>query len=398
MEDLSAVILLGGGASSRFAPFQEKNLFSFLGKSLVEHQVARYKKKGLGKIIVVTNQENFSQIKKIARKEDKKIEVVIQRGEGMAGAVLTGLSFLKESQPVLIANMNDLFDESFFENFSKTLKQKGKINLLIGYYCPSYFPGGYLILKGKRVLGVIEKPGEGKEPSKYIKLVFDYFPEAKKLAFFLKNAKSSKDDVYEVALSNMMAKKEVFLMLEHRGVWQTLKYPWHILGVQEYFLTTIKRNIAKDVQIAAGAKIIGPVILEKGVRVFENAIVRGPAFIGSGTIVGNGVLIRESLIGTNCVVGYNTEIARSYVGEGCWFHSNYIGDSVLGNNISFGAGAITANLRLDEQEIKVEVKGEKINTGRKKLGSIIGDNVRIGINVCLCPGEKLAKVVLLVRE
>jgi bifunctional UDP-N-acetylglucosamine pyrophosphorylase/glucosamine-1-phosphate N-acetyltransferase len=98
------------------------------------------------------------------------------------------------------------------------------------------------------------------------------------------------------------------------------------------------------------------------------------------------VLIRDSSIGSDCVVGYGTEIKHSYIGDGCWFHSNYIGDSVIEDDCSFGAGAITANFRLDETIISSRIGNDKINTGHDKLGAIIGRGCRIGINSSIMPG------------
>ena len=82
-------------------------------------------------------------------------------------------------------------------------------------------------------------------------------------------------------------------------------------------------------------------------------------------------------------------MARSFWGDKVWTHSNYVGDSVIGNNVSFGAGSITGNLRLDEGEITVNLNGEKQRTGVNKLGLICGNNVRVGINTSLMPGLKV---------
>jgi bifunctional UDP-N-acetylglucosamine pyrophosphorylase/glucosamine-1-phosphate N-acetyltransferase len=91
------------------------------------------------------------------------------------------------------------------------------------------------------------------------------------------------------------------------------------------------------------------------------------------------------------VVGYGTEIKHSYINDNCWFHKNYFGDSVVGNGCSFGAGTITANLRLDEACISVKSGDEKIDTGLNKLGAFIGSGVRTGINVSLMPGVRLGE-------
>ena len=79
------------------------------------------------------------------------------------------------------------------------------------------------------------------------------------------------------------------------------------------------------------------------------------------------------------IIGDNTSIG----------HLTYVGDSVIGDNVNFGAGTIIANLRLDKANIKSYVNKELIDTGRKKLGAIIGDNVKLAINTSIYPGRKI---------
>ena len=88
-------------------------------------------------------------------------------------------------------------------------------------------------------------------------------------------------------------------------------------------------------------------------------------------------------------MGYATEVKTSYIGSNCWFHSNYIGDSIISDGCSFGAGTVLANFRFDEGNIKVMVEGELIDTGQDKLGAIIGSNSRTGINTSVMPGIKI---------
>ncbi len=383
------LVLLAGGSSSRFAPLTEKNLFKFLGKSLVEYQLSKFRKFGFEKMIVICNDENFDVITGEVDALGLDVKVLKQIGEGQAGAVTTALGNLEGPGSLLIVNMNDIFDDGLFEKFQQFVENNNS-NALVGFKVDKYFPGGYLVLEGDNVVKVIEKPGEGNEPSDYVRIVFDYFVDSEKLRQTIEGVSSDRDDVYEVALSTMMASNQSFAMIEYDGVWNTIKYPWHVLDMMNYFLGTIdKPSISPNAQIASSATISGNVIIEEGVKVFGNAVVKGPAYIGKNTIIANNALVRDSIIGDNCVVGFATEIARSYISDSCWFHTNYVGDSILGSNISMGSGAVTANLRLDEQEISVYVKGEKINTGKTKLGNIVGNNVRIGINVSLSPGIKI---------
>ena len=126
--------------------------------------------------------------------------------------------------------------------------------------------------------------------------------------------------------------------------------------------------------------------LEENVRIMENAVVRGPCYIGKNSVIGNNVLIREGVhIGDDCVVGFSTEIKHSYIGDRCWFHSNYIGDSIIADRCSFGAGTITANLRFDEEEVTVLDNGRPLNSGLNRLGAIIGADSKTGVNVSI-PG------------
>lgn len=187
--------------------------------------------------------------------------------------------------------------------------------------------------------------------------------------------------------------EELYALLEKAGkkTPEKINFPWEFLDLLDKALPNIKRNISNDAKISEHAVVEGDVIIEEGVRIFEGAKVRGPAYIGKGTIIGNNALVRESVIGENCVVGYCTEIARSLIGSPSWFHTNYVGDSVFDGNISMGSGAITANLRLDEAEIKSMVNGEKVLTGRNKLGVIVGAGTRFGVHANPMPGIKIGK-------
>jgi bifunctional UDP-N-acetylglucosamine pyrophosphorylase/glucosamine-1-phosphate N-acetyltransferase len=165
-----------------------------------------------------------------------------------------------------------------------------------------------------------------------------------------------------------------------------------LFTINKYLMDTkiTKQTIEEGVKISDRATIEGNVWISRGAKVFENACIRGPCYIGENTVVGGNSLVRDySSLGSNCVVGFTTEIKHSLIGADCWFHINYIGDSIISNNCLFGAGTITANFRFDEQNIKVQIGDKKIDSGTNKLGAIIGDNCKTGINVCLEPGVKI---------
>lgn len=126
-------------------------------------------------------------------------------------------------------------------------------------------------------------------------------------------------------------------------------------------------------------------------RILEFSVIEEPCYIGNGVTVGPLAYIRPySIIGDNCYVGAFSQVKASIVLDKTNIpHLNYVGNSIIGKNCNIGAGTKTANLRFDEKNVKISYNGKRIDSGRKKLGAIIGDNVKIGINVSLMPGVKI---------
>jgi bifunctional UDP-N-acetylglucosamine pyrophosphorylase/glucosamine-1-phosphate N-acetyltransferase len=180
--------------------------------------------------------------------------------------------------------------------------------------------------------------------------------------------------------------------VSYDGFFAGYKYPWDLFAINKHLMDTklTKQKIEAEVKISKNATVEGNVWIEKGAKVFEGACVRGPCYIGENSVVGGNSLVRDySSLGKGCVVGFSTEIKHSLIGNDCWFHMNYVGDSIMGNNCLFGAGTLTANYRFDEDNIKVRIGENKIDSGTNKLGAIIGDNCKTGINACLEPGVKI---------
>lgn len=383
-------LILAGGVGKRMWPLSlDKNLIPFLGQPIIEYSIDEIIKAEIKRIIIVTNLINTEPIKEIVKKKSTTIRTVVQpKPKGMADALLMTKPLIKDA-PFVVVNASDLYNRDVYKKFIQGIK--GQEIVLGGIKVSSYLYGGYFKLKGKRVIGLIEKPGQGNEPSNFFKTVVDYFRRPKILFSYLSRACSKKDDLYEVAL-DMMIKNEKVDVFKIKSFYQQIKYPWHILDMMEaIFNHWMKNKISKDSRISPRATIKEPVVIERGVKILEGAVIKGPVYLGKNTVVGNNVLIRDSMIGENCVIGYNTEIARSWIGGNSWFHCNYIGDSVIEGRVNFGSGARIANLRLDEKEVFVKSNSEKIGTGRMKFGAIIGKKVKVGINASIMPGTLVDK-------
>lgn len=403
-------LLLLAGRSRRFAPLKEKTLWPFLGEPLLAHQLKRMKEGGLEKITFVGGHHNLEEVHalfpKIPSIEQENLDL------GMRGALLSTLKEIKGG-PVCIVSSNDVIEPEGYRRLIEASQKSGVDGALLAQRVKRYFPGGYLVTSPKplrdastplaaarsaqhdtecpRIAGIVEKPGEGKEPSDLVNIVAHVHNNPEKLLDILEDASSARDDAYEVALTKL-CKELNYVAVPYEKEWSSVKYPWHILDITERFLRELKEDrIHADASVHDSAVIIGPVVLGEGVRVMPHATIQGPCYIGRGTIIGNNCLVRDSIIGEQCVIGYSSEIARSNLHSHVWTHSTYLGDSVIGQNVAFGSGSVVANFRLDEGEISSRVQEAEVNTQRKKLGVVIGSNVRVGIHASFAPGVKVGE-------
>ncbi|MGE3279201.1 MAG: sugar phosphate nucleotidyltransferase [Candidatus Altimarinota bacterium] len=397
-------ILLAGGQSKRVKPIADKCFVKICGKTLIEWQLGALKKAGFDQLVIVGNAMNLEKLKHV-QVEGMQIEVVEQTDlqAGMKGAMEAAREAVINEDQIMVVSSNDVVEDGLWENVKrKTENEKDNAGFFVGYKVTRYFPGGYLKLDEKGFVStIVEKPGEGNEPSDLVNLVIHVHRDVK--AFYkaldevvpstpgpLKGEKiPPPDDLYERALQKLFDEQKKYSVLGYDGFWQAVKYPWHLLRLMEFYLEKIERSVSKKAQIAPTAVVNGKVVIEEGVRVFDHSVINGPAYIGKDSIVGNFALVRGSSLGEKCVAGSFTEIARSLLQDEVWTHKNYVGDSIIGSNVSFGSGTVTGNLRLDEGDISVMVSGEKVDSRRNKLGLITGDNIRVGVNSSFMPGVKV---------
>ena len=165
--------------------------------------------------------------------------------------------------------------------------------------------------------------------------------------------------------------------------WLDLSYPWDLLAGNEALMSrVIPQNLGL---VEENAVIKGMVSIGKGTVIRANSYIIGPVVIGENCDIGPNCYIRPSTsIGDNCHIGSSVEVKNSIImGDSKVPHHNYVGDSVIGEGCNLGAGTKIANLRLDKKEITAT----GINTGRHKLGAILGDGVQTGINACIDVGS-----------
>jgi len=246
---------------------------------------------------------------------------------------------------------------------------------------PSRF--GVVEMKDDKVVGLEEKPSKPK--SNLINAgIYVFNPDIFDL---IAKTPASVRGEYEItdALQMLIEKGAVF---GHRleEEWIDVGSSWDLLKANEILLMGLKTKVEGEVD--EHATLIGSVQLGPGTKILRGAYIQGPVIIGKDCEIGPNCRIRPSTyIGDKCKIGNGSEVKNSIFMEGSRApHINYVGDSILGERVNLGAGTKIANLRLDGRPVSVTLKGKTVDTGLRKLGAIIGDDVRIGINASIDAG------------
>ena len=178
------------------------------------------------------------------------------------------------------------------------------------------------------------------------------------------------------------------------SLYEKALYPWDLHLLCKELYTSSTANFSKKY---TGVYFVNAqeIFVGKNVQIQQGALIEGPCFLGDEVIVGHGAYIRKgSFLAPRVVVGHATEINRSILFEGAKApHFNYVGDSIVGAAANLGARVTLTNLRLDQKEVQICWEGEKIATGRRKFGALIGQGVSIGAGSVCNPGAIVSKGV-----
>jgi UDP-N-acetylglucosamine diphosphorylase / glucose-1-phosphate thymidylyltransferase / UDP-N-acetylgalactosamine diphosphorylase / glucosamine-1-phosphate N-acetyltransferase / galactosamine-1-phosphate N-acetyltransferase len=244
--------------------------------------------------------------------------------------------------------------------------------------------------KDKKVKRVVEKPKRGKAPSNLANAGLYVF--GKEVFDVLRRVKRSVRGEWELTDAvTLMAQEGKAVMAAEiaKADWFDVGRPWDLLDANAWALKRMQHRVLGTVE--EGAHLLGPVTVAETARVRSGAYIEGPCFIDEGADVGPNCYIRPcTSVGKKARVGNGCEVKNSLIMDGTHVgHLSYVGDSVLGEKCNLGAGTLTANLRFDDGNIKMQIKTEVVDTGRRKLGVILGDNVKTGINASFMPGVKV---------
>ena len=352
-------VILAAGKGERLRPltdFKPKAMLPICNKPLLDYHIKALESNGIDDIAIVVN-----YLEEEIRKHLKEKDLKFYRDEkisGTASALLAARNFIDDE---FILLYGDIF---FDAPISEVLENRNSMAVFFVEDVSSY---GEVIIEEGKLIGIREKSGKG---SGFVNAGIYHLDPS--IVEFLEKTDRSERGEFELTDSIMMlSERKGVKAVKLEGFWKDIGYPWDYIDANMYVLRKIGFSVGENTEI------------------WSSAVIRRPAVIGNDCEIKNCV-IESSVIGNECVVGEFSVVKRSVVmGKSNVPHLNYVADSVIAENCNLGAGTKIANLRFDNANVKVTIKGKRVDSGRRKLGAIIGYNVKTGINVSIYPGVKI---------
>jgi len=386
-------VVLAAGRGVRLKPLtstRPKPMLPVGGLPLLNWMLLRLKDAGAEEILLITNYKEDKIKKFFGDGKQMALELSYVTQEKVSG---TANAFMQAEQFVegegFIGVYGDLYVAPGVIKCLVNAHKDGEVMMaVVPVEESSRF--GVVELEGERVKRIVEKPIPGEEPSRLANAGIYFF--SSEVFRWIKETMPSERKEYEITDSlKMMIDKNIPVkaVTLSPDTWIDVGHPWNLLDANEKALAQMEASI--DGHVEEGACLSGPIRIDKGARIRSGAYIEGPVVIGEGSDIGPNCYIRPATsIGANVRIGNACEVKNSIIMDGTRIaHLSYVGDSIIGENCNLGAGTVTANIRFDERSINVKIKDERVDSGRRKLGAIIGDGVQTGINLSIMPGVQI---------
>ena len=388
-------VVLAAGEGVRLQPItatRPKHLIKVGGKPILERCLDALKTAGIEEAVVVTHYmgEAIRRYFGDGEKFGLKLEYVEQAAVlGTGNAARVAEQVVHDDFVLVYGDL--LFSQDAVKHVRDVFEKEKPAAVMA--VVPVENPESYGIVavgKARKVKRIVEKPAVAEAPSNLANAGLYAF--SMQIFEKLRRVKPSVRGELELtdAISLLIRDGETVSAVEiSKEDWFDIGKPWDLLEANTWALRRMEHKVLGNVE--EGAHLIGPVTVAKTARVRSGAYIEGPCLIDEDADVGPNCFIRPyTSIGKNARVGNACEIKNSIIMD--WTHVghlSYVGDSILCEHCNIGAGTITANLRFDDGTVKMMVKDKLVDSGRRKLGAVLGDNVKTGINSVLMPGVKV---------
>ncbi|MCW4007008.1 MAG: sugar phosphate nucleotidyltransferase [Candidatus Bathyarchaeota archaeon] len=387
-------VLLAAGEGTRLLPLtatRPKHLIPLGGKPILEHCLDALKANGVKQALIITHYmgEAIRAYFGDGSQRGMQIEYANQTemlGTGNAASIAE--PYVKDDFVLVYGDL--LFSEQAVKQLLDAYREGADAAMAV---VPVENPESYGIIKPKpdgTVAGIVEKPNRQDAPSNLANAGLYVFSQ--EVFDALRKVKRSVRGEWELtdAVTFLADEgKRVVSAQIPREDWFDIGRPWDLLDANAWTLRRMQPEVLGTVE--DGAHLIGAVTVAKTARVRSGAYIEGHCFIDEGADVGPNCYLRAcTSVGKNARVGNACEVKNTIIMNNTHVgHLSYIGDSIIGENCNLAAGTLTANLRFDDGHVKMKIKDQVVDTGRRKLGAILGDNVKTGINALFMPGVKI---------
>lgn len=383
-------VILAAGKGERLEPLtaeMPKCMLPLAGKPIIEHILMAVKQAGVKEAVLVIGYKGETIREYLSsRAPGLKIKYAVQKRQLGTGDALRATEHAAKLRDIIVLNGDTLLSRDSLGAILHSHSSAATIGTMRVKDVSSY---GTLSMNGKYVKKIVEKP-KTRSPGLVNAGIYAFSP---KIFDALRKIKKSRRGEYELtsAINELIKMGEKVRSVEIKGKWLDVGTPWDYLDSNKEALKDIKNERKGTVEKFAVIK--GAVSAGKGSIIKSGSYIEGQVFIGDNSIIGPNAFLRGSVsIGNNCKIGNSVEVKNSVIMDGTKIpHLSYVGDSIIGRNCNIGAGTLVGNLRLDEGNVKMNVKGKLVDTGRQKFGCVIGDNAKIGLNVMINAGRKIGE-------
>lgn len=386
-------IILSAGEGSRMRPLtltKPKTMLPVAGKPIIQYNIESLRDNGITDILLIVRYKEEIVRNYFGDGSDFGVNISYKTQKdflGTANAISYGEDFIDDS--IIVLNGDIILDDEIIHEIIKKYNylSPDTLMLLTEVEDPSAF--GVVEIENGNIKNIVEKPKREEAPSNLVNAGIYIFN--KDIFDKIRETEISEREEYEITDSVSLQIEDNKTVIGHKTSkdWIDVGRPWELIEVNEELIGKLKTEIKGTVE--AGAVIHGEVFLDEGSVIKAGVYIEGNVYIGKNCDIGPNSYIRgNTYFGDNVHVGNAVEIKNSIIMENTNVsHLSYVGDSVIGSNCNIAAGTNIANLRFDNATIKTKIKNQKIDSGRRKLGAIIGDSVKTGINSSFSPGVKV---------
>lgn len=386
-------IILSAGEGSRMRPLtltKPKTMLPVAGKPIIQYNIESLRDNGINDILLIVRYKEEIVRNYFGYGSDFGVNISYKTQKdflGTANAISYGEDFIDDS--IIVLNGDIILDDEIIHEIIKKYNylSPDTLMLLTEVEDPSAF--GVVEIENGNIKNIVEKPKREEAPSNLVNAGIYIFN--KDIFDKIRETEISERGEYEITDSVSLQIEDNKKVIGHKTSkdWIDVGRPWELIEVNEELIGKLKTEIKGTVE--AGAVIHGEVFLDEGSVIKAGVYIEGNVYIGKNCDIGPNSYIRgNTYFGDNVHVGNAVEIKNSIIMENTNVsHLSYVGDSVIGSNCNIAAGTNIANLRFDNATIKTKIKNQKIDSGRRKLGAIIGDSVKTGINSSFSPGVKV---------